>query len=82
MFRRILGGVDPDEGGGPGGPSLGTGFGDASRPTVPAPASAEVTGGVADSVFLGSAMDEVVSNCPDTFKEAISFFKKAVVSLN
>lgn len=65
VFRRILGGVDPVEGGGgPGGSderSLGTGFGDASRPAVPAPVavtvSAEVTGGVAELGFLGRAMD-------------------------
>lgn len=62
VFRRILGGVEPVEGGGCDERSLGTGFGDASRPTVPAPAtvtvSAEVTGGVAESEFEW-AMDRV-----------------------
>lgn len=84
VFRRILGGVDPAEGGGGGAGgderSLGTGFGDACRLTVPAPAtvtvSAEVTGGVAESAFLGRAMgwmdrggnEAVVSNRQETFR--------------
>lgn len=83
VFRRILGGVDPAEGGGGGAGgderSLGTGFGDACRPTVPAPATvtawAEVTGGVAESALLGRAMgwmdrggNEVVSNRQETFR--------------